>query len=249
MTTPTVPAVGTLGFSYEYTIAIDQAYQAGGAADWWDLSFVTNVQTNITKKMADAATYRDKGAENSEVVGDAWKVTFDHQVQRGTNGLYIPTLQTLVDASGFGTRNKAAQVHVQFYDSEGADEAYEGVGTVQRTRGATGVADPGSISFEITGKGNLTKITNPMAQPLPTKPAITSVLPSGQGTGDLVVIKGARFTGTTDVEFGAIAATQFEVSDDGTITAELPSGSAGAVDVVVTNIAGASDAFSYTRAA
>lgn len=249
MTTPTVPDVGNLGFSYEYAIAIDQAYQAGGAPDWWDLSFLTNVQTNITKKMADAATYRDKGAENQEVVGDAWKVTFDHQIQRGTNGLYIPTLQTLVDASGFGVRNKASQVHVQFYDSQGADEAYEGIGTIQRTRGATGVADPGSISFEITGKGNLTKITNPMAQPLPVTPFIQSVAPSGQATGALVTIKGARFTGATAVKFAAASATQFAVSDDGTIVAELPSGSAGSVAVTVTTSGGTSNSFNYTRAA
>lgn len=248
MTTPTVPAAGDLGFSYEYAIAIDQNYQAGGSPDWWDLSFITNVQVNMTKKMVDAAMYRDKGAENQEVVGDNWSVTFDHQIQRGVNGLYIPTLQTLIDASGFGTRHKGSQVHIQFYDSEGADEAYEGIGTIQRTRGATGNADPGLISFEITGKGNLAKITNPVAQPLPVTPLILSVLPSGQGVGDLVTIKGQRFTGATDVEFDSTPATQFAVSDESTIVAELPAGSAGAVDVEVTTGGGVSNAFSYTRA-
>lgn len=79
-------------------------------------------------------------------------------------------------------------------------------------------------------------------------PTIESVLPSGEGAGEIVTITGTGFLGTTDVDFGASAATDFLVIDSATIVATLPTGSAGSVNVVVTNATGASDAYAYTRA-
>jgi hypothetical protein len=84
-------------------------------------------------------------------------------------------------------------------------------------------------------------------------PAVTGVSPSSgyTGGGRVVTITGSHFTGTTAVKFGTTAATSFTVNSDTQITATAPAGSAGLVDVRVTNPDGTSavvpgDQFSYT---
>lgn len=81
-------------------------------------------------------------------------------------------------------------------------------------------------------------------------PVIDSVTgdPDPAGTGQLVTIRGTRFVGTTSVTFGGVEASDFTVLDASTIVATVPAGSAGAVDVVVTNGVGSSAPYSYTRA-
>ncbi len=78
-------------------------------------------------------------------------------------------------------------------------------------------------------------------------PLLTSALPSAAATGDQVVIKGSRFSGTTGITFAAVAVTEFLVLDDATIVAVMPAGSAGSAAVTVTNASGASSALAYTR--
>lgn len=118
-----------------------------------------------------------------------------------------------------------------------------------------------AIGYEVTltayahasldgGKGSVQKWWSQFAGAL-TAPAITSVLPSGAGAGAMVKIVGTRFTSTvptTGVKFGGTNAAAFSVDDDGTIYATLPAGSAGSAPVIVTNSAGASSGFAYTRA-
>lgn len=107
--------------------------------------------------------------------------------------------------------------------------------------GATGNATEGTAS-EWT--------YNAEVQPLPT---ITSLAPSSGPTtgGTSVTITGSDLTGATGVTFGGTAATSFSVGSDTTITAAAPARStAGAVPVVVTTLAGASNGSTqYTYAA
>lgn len=79
-------------------------------------------------------------------------------------------------------------------------------------------------------------------------PVINSVAPAAQGTGKVVQVLGAYFTGTTGVTVGGTAVGSFTVISDNALAITIPTGSAGPVNVVVTTAAGASDAFSYTRA-
>jgi hypothetical protein len=72
--------------------------------------------------------------------------------------------------------------------------------------------------------------------------------PNPAGAGDLVTIKGTRFTGTTAVTIDGTPVDDFTVVDSETIVAVLPAGDAGAADVLVTNGVGESTAYSYTRA-
>lgn len=81
-------------------------------------------------------------------------------------------------------------------------------------------------------------------------PTLASVngSPNPAAEGDLVTIKGTRFTGATAVTFDGTPAEDYTVVDSETIVAVLPAGVAGDADVVVTNAVGASTAYSYTRA-
>jgi hypothetical protein len=81
-------------------------------------------------------------------------------------------------------------------------------------------------------------------------PTLASVngSPNPAAEGDLVTIKGTRFTGTTAVTIDGTPVDDFTVVDSETIVAVLPAGDAGAADVLVTNGVGASTAYSYTRA-
>lgn len=116
------------------------------------------------------------------------------------------------------------------------------------------------IGYEITitayphvsldsGKGAVQKWFSSLAGAL-TVPTIVAITPPSQGVDSMVKIVGTKFTSTvavTGVKFNAVNAKSFSVDDDGTIYAVLPAGSAGVTPVIVTNSAGASSAFNYTR--
>jgi hypothetical protein len=88
----------------------------------------------------------------------------------------------------------------------------------------------------------------PFEEPNPsTLPKVTSATPSGQGEGDTVLLTGERLTGTTGVTIDGDAGTNVTVHDAQHVSFDLPAGSAGAADIVVTTGAGASAPFSYTR--
>jgi hypothetical protein len=78
-------------------------------------------------------------------------------------------------------------------------------------------------------------------------PTLNSALPSAAATGDQVVIKGAKFTGTTAITFGAVSVVEWIVLDSATIVAVMPAGTAGSAAVTVTNASGASAPLAYTR--
>jgi YVTN family beta-propeller protein len=73
-------------------------------------------------------------------------------------------------------------------------------------------------------------------------PQVTGVSPSGGAPagGNQVTVTGTGFTGASAVDFGGIPATAFTVNSATSITATVPPGTAGAVDVTVTGVAGAS---------
>ena len=79
-------------------------------------------------------------------------------------------------------------------------------------------------------------------------PAITTALPSGQGTGQVVNLVGTAFVGVTGVTVGGTAAS-FTVIDTKHIDVTLPAGASGSAPIVVTTINGTSNAQAYTRAA
>lgn len=147
--------------------------------------------------------------------------------QTGSLGFYIPsaTLSAgdvpTIDAANFFEIPLAAQIHP---------------------------ADATVIALDGSGRQGLLKWYKSTITA--SAPVIVSALPSGAATGALVTIKGYYFTGVSGasgVKFGGSNATNYTVVDDSTIIATMPTGSAGAANIVVTNTTGASAAFAYTR--
>ncbi|HXN39441.1 MAG TPA: IPT/TIG domain-containing protein [Solirubrobacteraceae bacterium] len=123
-------------------------------------------------------------------------------------------------------------------DTTATAVAPAGMGTVDVT-----ITTPAGVSA--TGAADrYTYVHTPTVSKLSTK--------SGPVAGHTsVTITGTEFTGVTAVSFGAAGALHFTVVSPTSITAEAPPGTAGTVDVIVTNAAGpsaksAKDHFEYT---
>ena len=81
----------------------------------------------------------------------------------------------------------------------------------------------------------------------PGTPTITSYTPTSGGTGTVVTITGANFTGTTAVAFGGTSAQSFTVVDDTTISATVGSGASGYLTVTTPSATvGNAVIFTYT---
>ena len=90
---------------------------------------------------------------------------------------------------------------------------------------------------------------------IPAQPAVTAIVAAGGplSGGNVVTITGVHLTGTTAVSFGGTAASGFTVVSDTQVTATVPAGSLGTVDVRVTtpngtSVAAPADRYAYTAA-
>ena len=246
----TAPVMGDLGFSYEFGIDIDLNYPTiPDTPNWAQVAFITGAGDTNEKVKVDTATYYDKGAARQAITGESWGLAFTHQLQRKSDGTYIDVLAKLVKASSFGQRNLNAKVRVRFYDTAGADYAYQGEAYCSRARASTANAEVGGFTFTLEGDGALTAITNPNL--VAGKPTILTVLPAVGTVGTPIKITGTKFStvaATGGVKFGAVTAL-YIVDDASTIYATMPAGSAGPANVTVINPTGTSDPFTYTRGA
>jgi hypothetical protein len=73
-----------------------------------------------------------------------------------------------------------------------------------------------------------------------TSPTVTAVAPTVAKAGDPVKVTGTELAGASEVRFGTLPASSFIVESETEITAEVPSGAAGTVDVSVVTAAGTS---------
>lgn len=191
------------------------------------------------------ATYDNGGFDSFEKTMTGWDVTIKAN-RPTTAGVFDPGQELVRNAQfQFGDQ---ARVWVRWYDRNGAAGAKKGLALVDWNQSKTGVADVEEVTASFKGDGALSDITNPYAAA--AVPVIASATPSGASVGQLVRITGAGFVGTvatTGVKFGATNATTWDVISDSMIEAVVPAGTAGAGNIVITNAAGASTAFSYTR--
>lgn len=137
-----------------------------------------------------------------------------------------------------------AVVHVRWYDRNGGPEAEEGYALASWESDGGDQEASDNVTVNLKGRGDLTPIDNPVTATLPL-PVVSALEPAtGPAAGGTsVVITGANFvgvTGVTAVKFGATNATWYHVHDDNTIFATSPAGSAGSVNVRVTNTTGQS---------
>lgn len=157
-----------MGFSYEY--GVDVFLPAAGdvlEAVWQPVRRVTAVDPQAPPVTTEAATYDDKGSPNAPKIGESWTLGFQVQVQRlATSGLYLPEVEHLMNLAAPDAVGSKAVGTFRWYDKPRAgapnpDDAYEGDGTVQISRGQTGNDGVGSWQVQITGQGPRRRIDNP----------------------------------------------------------------------------------------
>jgi hypothetical protein len=215
---------------------------------WTQLKGIVDLNFPITPTKVDATSYDSNGGKDVDVTLNEFSGSV--KCNRQSNAGVQDPGQLLLT----GCVNKFAPnnyLYVRWYDKDGKPEpSFYGQAIVEQAQSKTGVADLDEDQFTFTGKGLAIAIANPFAAA--AVPVILAATPSGASVGQQVVISGQGFTGTvatTGVKFNAVNATSWVVLSDTTIVAIMPAGSAGVGNIVVTNAAGASASFPYTRGA
>ena len=94
-----------------------------------------------------------------------------------------------------------------------------------------------SLGTSATSSGDQLIFTTPVLPPAVTGLSTSSGPAAG---GNSITILGTNFTNVSGVNFGATAASSYVVNSSSSITAVVPTGTAGVVDITVTNTAGSS---------
>ena len=214
---------------------------------WVPVNGVNDFNPQVANTEQDASAYDSDGWGATEITLKNWSAGVKAFV-RTTAGVIDPGLKLCRDTQlQFGD---AARLYVRTYDRNTGKEARQGRAIVSYNRSKSGVTDLDEVQIDFKGDGPLLDIAD-VAVTVP-KPVVLSASPSAAVAGAQVTITGANFVGvlpTTGVKFGAVNATSWTVVSANTIVAIVPTGTAGSAPVVVTNAAGASDAFPYTRGA
>jgi IPT/TIG domain len=110
----------------------------------------------------------------------------------------------------------------------------------------------GTVNVTVTGAGGTSATSAADEFTYLPAPAVSGVSPKEgpEGGATTVTISGSHFKEISEVKFGATKATKFKVISEGSIEAESPAGTAGAVHVTVigadgTSATSAADEFTY----
>lgn len=230
------------------TVALARRFKVDVSTDnttWVPYKGIQDLNPSETPTLQAADNYDSNGFASFEKTLTGVKIVIKAQRVLTSGGAFDPG-QELVRQTRFqfGT---SARIYVRWYDRNGASEAYSGYFLVDWQASKTGVADIEEITVTFTADGVVSAITNPASSP--AVPVILTATPSGAATGAMVRITGAYFTGATasGVKFGGVASTSIDVISDSTIEALVPTGTAGSAAITVTNGAGTSASFAYTR--
>jgi hypothetical protein len=216
-----------------------------GGTTWLPLRGINDLSPKpSTPTLQDANDYDTDGWSQQEKTMQAWSLVA--KVNRKTSaGVFDPGQEAVRSRQLLWGDD--ARIDTRWYDRNGAPEAYQGTALVGWEQSKTGVADLEEATITLTGDGALQEIDNPYSSD--AVPVITSALDSAVTQGGMVEITGSGFADASGVKFGSTAATSFKIISPNVIVAVMPAGSAGAANVTVTNGAGTSAAFSYTRGA
>lgn len=250
MTTPTLPAGTTLGKSFEYGLDINLATFA--LPSWQFCRRMSGWAPTFPKVTSDVATYDDAGAPNEDVTGRGFAAAFTVQANRSlSSGLYLPEVEKILLAAR--SKNELAVLDVRFYHkpaigTPNPNDAGRAFVTVEVSRQNTGNAEIEVYAVSLAGKGEYTPIVNPYTGAGSSIPIIGAIAPELGTDNELLTLTGSGFLTTTGVTIDGGPADFLPVND-ATLIVQLPDGDAGAVPVIVTNPAGPSATFSYTRGA
>ncbi|XVU25810.1 phage tail tube protein [Actinoplanes sp. CA-054009] len=238
-------------------MATDINVGSDAAPDWQRLFGIEEFKPVRELRTEDDEEYADDGESRELVTGRSTRLELKVKSRKGTDTEALnPVHAFLIDRFENSVIDQAgSEFGVRYYGRDGIGDAIQGRAYVKQWApegGNSGAKDTVSVQLQFQGKTS--RVANPAGVLTPT---VTALVPAGGGTagGNLVTIKGSKFTGVTGaagVKFGATNAAQYTVLDDTRIVAEAPAGTAGAKDVTVTNAAGTSptagDGNDYTYA-
>jgi len=256
MVTTTVTPLGASTTNRKWRVDVD-LNDGVGSPSWVPVAGITNLAPNFDNAhFEDDSDYDSSGFQSQTKTAAAWgaTITIARKGQTSDATTYDPGQEHLRTKS-IGKFGIANSVTVRIYEMEPNGpriEAYTGKASVsfQEQGGAETALSTAQIT--LNGQGALAIISHPdTGSAVPTISGVT--LPAGQTTlhtagGDVIVLAGNHFTGTTGVTFGGTAAGSFVVESDGRISAAAPAKTAGSVSIIVTNAAGSSSAFAVTYA-
>jgi hypothetical protein len=233
------PTDGTPGNAFELGIDVKIG------ESWPNIPDITAVNPTPSPQTRNRSSYAAKGRPVPTVFARGMGLSFNVEIVRDDAGQFQDELQYLLDKSALlGDDNI---VTVRFFDTLGADYAYEAEWTIEHGRANTGDTDAGFFSFTLTATSDPQKITNPVNDDI--EPQIASALPSGADATETVLVSGLAFTGATGVTIGGVAGTGLVVFDDRHLKFVVPAGAAGSAPIIVTTPDGPSVPLPYTRGA
>lgn len=202
----------------------------------------------VTAEMADSSSFENDGYASNETVAGSWSATIGIWRRKDDAGAYFAEHES-IRLAAFGLFNGVNRLEYRFFDKDGGPEAWHGFAytTWKQDSGDWKALQP--ITITLAGDGPMDIITNPAVGS--QIPLVVSADPTAQTAGNQITIRGNNFTGTTGITVNAVAVGtgKFTVLSDNTIVAIIPAGTAGAGNIIVTNAAGPSASFTYTRGA
>ncbi|MDQ1127563.1 hypothetical protein QE428_002596 [Microbacterium sp. SORGH_AS 505] len=239
-----LPAGTALGKSFEYGLDLNLGLYASPV--WQAIRRMSGYAPTFPPTREDVATYDDEGGPNEDVTARSFAAAFTVQVNRLlSSGLYLPEVEKILAAAK--SSGEAAVLDIRWYHkpvlgTPNPNDAGRAFVTVEASRQNTGNSSNEILSVSLTGKGSYLPIANPY-NPLGSGiPTISSV--AGDG-GGMITIDGTGMLDVSNVTIDDVAVEHLPINA-GTVVAQLPDGATGDVEIVVTNAAGASQAYTYT---
>jgi len=237
----------------KWYLDVDTAFSSA-APTWVGVFGIVNFQQKLNPTLQDDSDFDSGGFMSKTKTAEEWGVTakIARKVTQADATAYDPG-QEYLRSRAIGQMGPNNAVHVRFYEmtpSGPRAEAYDGFAAVTWSPDGGKMSDLDIVSLTLDGQGRLNAITHPNTGAV--IPVVTLLTPATglAAGGSLCRIAGNNFTGTTGatgVKFGTTNATSYDVISDGLIEAIVPAHTAGVVDVVVTNGAGASAATAQTK--
>lgn len=219
------------------------------APTWTPVLGLAEFKDGLDPTSQDDADFDSEGYKSSTISALGWslELKLQRKVQAAVATAYDTGQEKLRTVSGeLGVNNR---VDVRWYEMEEDGprvEAYRGYASVSWSPDGGAMDALSTVTVTINGQGKRTAITHPDAASVPKVYSVTPATGAAAG-GELVTITGSGFLAATAVEFGADAATDYNIVDDYHIAAIAPAHAAGAVTVTVTNATGDStDPVSFT---
>ena len=238
----TVPSAGSRGMAHQRILRM--RFQNA----WTNITGDANNLKMTPSPVAVASErYGQKASQASQKLADNYAVTFGVEAVRNASGMFVAAQAAIRELLKIGRRTGADNlVEIQWFDALDDDvPAFQGIFRVEWDDANAGYAEGAGWAFTLTSVGSVPQITSPIATGVPL---IETVLPVGKTVGDVIYIKGHKFTGTTQVQIDGVTVVKFTPIDDNTLSILIPTGVSGAAIVRVTNAAGVSADYNYTAA-